>query len=814
MTSIRLQSFRSETALTPRAQRSFPIGMPLLIDIPRALAMVVCVMLAGCAGQMAYRDGKSLVASGNTEEAVKKFQEAVSADPQSVPYRVAWVLAKDRAVQGLVEMADQALADGRPGAEVLYRRALVLTPQNERARDGLARMDADQRHTQALKEAIVAQTRGDTLAAEAKLGAILAENPRHADAQALRRQIAASASPPASVGVDLSAAYKKPISIDFKDVTLKQFYEVVARTSGLNILFDRDVRMDQKTSIFMRNSNVESVLYFVQLTNQLNHQVLDANTILVYPNTPEKQRQYQELVVKTFMLSNADAKTVGATLKAIVKSRDMVVDDRLNMIIVRDSPEAIRLAAKLVALHDVPEPEVMLEVEILEVKRSRLMELGIRWPDSLTLTPLAATGGGALTVSALSEVSSSSLGVTPPVFTINARKQDGATNILANPRIRTRNREKATIMIGDRVPNITTTSSSTGFVGETITYIDVGLKLEVEPTIYLDNDVAIRVVLEVSNIVNQIQTKSGSLAYQIGTRNASTVLRLKDGENQILAGLINDQDRNSRNKVPGFGELPVLGRLFGSGLDDSQKTEIVLSITPRLIRNIQRPEAAKSEFQSGTETGFRPRPQGISGLSAAPGGATNLNPTPTALPPGNASAISQVNVNPFMSSIEPSSTPSVTITIPSGTPSVSRPTGQPLKFRWEGPTQVGVGEVFTVQLHVESAAALTGLPLVLSFDPGVLQVQDVSEGDFLRQAGAETRFASTTMPGQVLVTATRLGQGGASGAGQVVTLRLRALAVQAITTLQLVTTEPVGIAGGKVELTLPQPLVIRVTPGG
>ncbi|MEJ7807416.1 MAG: hypothetical protein WKG03_16015, partial [Telluria sp.] len=184
------------------------------------------------------------------------------------------------------------------------------------------------------------------------------------------------------------------------------------------------------------------------------------------------------------------------------------------------------------------------------------------------------------------------------------------SNTLANPRIRVRNKEKAKVVIGDKVPNITTTVSpgAAGFASESVTYLDVGLTLNVEPTIYLNNEIAIRIGLQVSNLLGSTVTKSGTTAYQIGTREASTMLQLKDGENQVLAGLINNEDRSSGNKIPGLGDLPILGRLFGSNRDDNERTEIVLSITPHLIRNIQRPAASASEFSAGTETSFRRRP--------------------------------------------------------------------------------------------------------------------------------------------------------------------------------------------------------------
>jgi general secretion pathway protein D len=191
--------------------------------------------------------------------------------------------------------------------------------------------------------------------------------------------------------------------------------------------------------------------------------------------------------------------------------------------------------------------------------------------------------------------------VPDPLIALNLRQQAGRTNILANPRIRAKSREKARIHIGDKVPVITTTAGATGFVSESINYLEVGLKLEVEPQVYLDNDVGIKVGLEVSNVGAQTKTSSGTIAYTVGTRNTATTLRLHDGETQILAGLISDEDRRSASQVPGMSKLPVLGRLFKSTDDNVTKTEIVLLMTPRVVRNIERPAARIEQFSSGTD---------------------------------------------------------------------------------------------------------------------------------------------------------------------------------------------------------------------
>jgi general secretion pathway protein D len=588
-----------------------------------ALATVVAAALGGCAGSAAYREGNDLLSKNQVEQSLVKFQQAVNEAPGNAAYKAAYLNTRDSNANRLLLAADRDLADGKTEqAQQNYIRVLTLDPGNERARIGMRAIDADRRFATLMAEAAAATDRQDYDTAKARLNSILAERPSYEDARLLLAQVNEKSTPP-TAETALTAAFRTPISLEFRDAPLKQIFEVIARHSGLNFVFDKDVKLDQRTSIFLKNTTVESAVYFLLVTNQLERQVMDGNTILIYPNVAAKLKEYQEMSVKTFFLANADAKAIGNTLKTILKSRDVVVDEKLNLVIVRDSPEAIKLAAQLIAVQDMPEAEVMLDVEVLEVTRTRAMDLGIAWPTTLSLAPLT-TSTGALTVNQLKGLNADSIGVTGVSATITANKTDGDTNTLAHPRIRVRNKEKAKVVIGDKVPNITTTISSGvgGFASESVNYLDVGLTLNVEPTISLNNEVAIRISLEVSNLIDTITSKNGTTAYRIGTRSASTMLQLKDGENQVLAGLINNAERASGSKIPGLGELPIVGRLFGAGHNQNDRTEIVLSITPHLIRNLQRPMAAAAEFGAGTEASFRRRPDMTArGNAVLPNGA-------------------------------------------------------------------------------------------------------------------------------------------------------------------------------------------------
>lgn len=802
---------------------------PLLWDsqhLRRSLIMVmITYLLGGCAAQMAYRDGRDLVTQGKVEDGLAKFQQAIESDPHNPEYRSAYLQTRERALERDLKQADTLSGSGnRDDADKVYRRALRLDPSNERALAGLQLLDREARHEQRVKDGITAFDKKDIGLARQQITPVLAENPKNPAALALQQRITeATTNLPRET--QLAAAYRKPISVEFRDIPLKQLFEVIARSSGLNFLFDKDVKTDQKTSIFLKNSTIEAAVHFSLLSNQLESQVLDANTILIYPNTAAKIKDYQEMVIRSFFLTNADAKVVANTLKTIIKSRDIVIDEKLNMLIVRDSPDAIKLAEKLVALHDVAEPEVMLEVEILEVKRTRMMELGIQWPNSLSLTPLSlsTTPGSALTLQALRGQNSATLGAGIGPVTLKARTEDSDAKLLANPRIRTRNHEKAKILIGERVPNITSTATSTGFVSESINYVDVGLTLNVEPTIYLDNDVAIKIQMEVSNIVSQIKTQSGTVAYQIGTRTASTVLRLKDGETQVLAGLINDEDRRAGNKVPGLGELPLVGRLFGSFLDDNQKTEIVLSITPHLIRNIRRPDAGDAQFSSGTDSSFRNRPENFSTTPA-----TGL-PNPIAMPmapPVVPLANPAISAPPFPNAPMLPAAPTALAGFGAQAAAPAAPAGfnggfagapagasDAARMDWQGPASVRVGDSFAVTLLLQSDAALTGVPLTLGYDPQVLEVVGITEDVFLKQGGAQTTFTSAVAPGgQVRLAGARSGAGGATNLAGFATVNFRALTAAEASKVQVTAINPVGLAGRVIAMTPGAAFSVKVAP--
>lgn len=693
-------------------------------------ATVAVIALSGCGAQMLHRSGMDMVKQGDLEGGLAALAKAVETDPHNGMLRKDYYNAKEGAVARLVESARRLNGAGeRAGAEAQLRKALAIEPDNSAAVRELAGMRRAARHAEILADARRAREAGQLPQAAGLAAAILAEDPRHRGALALQRELEEPGFRAQFQPTTLKDGYAKPINLDFREANVRHILEALARTSDISFIFDKDVSPELKTTIILRNADIDEAVHLILRNTQLRSKVLNKNTVQIYPDTPEKRKEYQELVVRAFYLQDATAAQVQTVLKSLLKIKDIVIDERLNMVTVRDTPEAIRLAERLVALHDLAEPEVMLDLEVIEVQRDALLKLGVQWPNQFGVVPLVGSGG-TFTLEDLRGLNSSKLGVSFSNPSISLRQDAGLTNLLANPRIRVHNREKANVLIGDKVPVITTTSNATGFVAENVQYLDVGLKLAAEPVIHPSNDVSIRLNLEVSSIAGEVSTPNGTVAYRVGTRNASTFLRLRDGETQILAGLISDQDRRSASGVPGLSRLPLIGRLFTAPTDSTTKTEIVLSITPRVVRPAARAEAQAVEFWSGTENGLDTRPLRLS----AGAGETAPDSAPAAAAAAAAGAAAPAQA---------------------GVPA-------PPQFVWSGPNHVAPGENFTLALR--AIASGPGGPFRVSVDGGVEIVGAVDEQGkpAERSADAVVLTLPQAMDGQLATVSLRAKAAGAA----------------------------------------------------
>lgn len=706
-----------------------PAGLPAWSKLARlGGGALLLALVTACASIPEVDDGKRLIAEGRYDEGLAKLELAAKRHPQNADVRNNYVMQREAIVGAFVRDGDTLRLSGDfDGAEARYRRALSLDPNASTTRaaiDGVAR---DRRLAQRATEAERALQRGELANAESLARSVLGENSSQRSARAVMRAVTERKAAAQSAEPTLKVDPGLKVTLEFRDAPIQSVFELISRRAGVNFVFDREVRPDLRTSIVARETPIEDVIKLLLITNQLERKVISESAVLIYPNTPAKKREYQEMMVRSFYLANADPKQTAAMIRTLVKTRDLFVDDKLNLIVMKDTPEAVRLAEQLVATQDLGEPEVMLDLEVLEVASSVMQEFGIKYPDRVNFGVLGITQTDLSITVPGGPVSTTTQTIAPPDFVelkprdwrgyvanpalvLNLRKLDGTVSLLANPRIRVKNRDKAKVHIGEKVPVITTTSTANVGVSSSVSYLETGLKLDVEPNVFLEDEVAIKVQLEVSNILEQLNT-GGTVSYRLGTRNAATTLRLKDGETQVLAGLINSEDRKSASKVPYIGDLPLLGRLFRSDNDQRSKTEIVLLITPRIVRNLARPDTVMAQFASGTEVSPGSPPLRV--------GATSLG-----LAAGNTGAVPTTPAAPAQRRA------------PGGRPDAVA-TAESVQLSVNGPQQASAGQEFTVSLRFSAESQQSANAYIdLSYDPAILALASGGAAAAPPQGGA------------------------------------------------------------------------------
>lgn len=575
------------------------------------LLLGLALGLVGCANP-ALRQADELLAARQPGRALAVVDAALVEHPDDLALRVARQRVRESAANQVLQQIDALRASPRLAeAAPLLDRLQAIDPQHPRLQALRVEQARAQRHAAALAAAGQALAEGRATAAEASLRLVQSESPGHPGLRSLQARLN-DVQARESDTITLGPAFQQPVTLEFRDAPLRSVFEAMSRSANVNFVFDREVRPDLRVTVYLRNTSIEEAMRVILGTSQLDRKLLSPDTVLVFPATTAKQREHQQLVTRTLYLTNADVKQAQTLARTIAKVRDVFIDERLNMMVLRDTPEVVRMVEKLVAALDLAEPELMLEVEVMEIASDQLDAMGVQWPEEVRFGLPGATGAVEL-----SQRDAFRASIVNPALLLTLRGNAGQVNLLANPKIRVRNRERAKVHIGEKVPVFTTTSTANVGVSASVNYLDIGLKLDVEPLIGLDNDATIRLTLEVSNLIGQVPGPAGSLAYEVGTRLTSTSLRLADGETQVISGLIKDEDRRSAAGIPGLSRLPLVGALFGLNSTTRKKTEVVLLITPRILRNLSMPDASVTRMPGGTDaspgafsTQIRPAPAG------------------------------------------------------------------------------------------------------------------------------------------------------------------------------------------------------------
>lgn len=570
------------------------------------LMVAVASIVAGCAVPRAVQTTQDLSNQGHLEEAINVLQEAQKENPEDMRLDSAMYKQVDKLVGRYYQEAEEALAqDDEKTALERLETVLKYDSGNMRARQAIGQIGSRKHLRESMAEArVIAESRPED--ALQLIWKVLEEHPGRTDAIKLRDTLMRRVAESKTLSPTLDASLQKPVSLTFRSHNLMSIFDTISKLAGVNFIFDADVSKSAVASISAKKTTAEDAINLLLATNRLRKKVLNHNTLLIYPASGSKDKEYRDMAVKTFFLSHANAKSVSSALKMTLKTRDIYVDERINAIVVRDAPETLELASRLVQALDRPEAEVTLDVQVLEISSNDLLNLGVQYPGSVGVGINGGVDGSSqIPLNLLSGLTKNNLFVDlggKKGVTLNMLQKATHMQVLANPKIRVKNGKKAQIEIGQKIPVITNLMTDSGATSEKVEMLDVGLKFDVLPSISLDGEISVDIDLTVSSLGASEVSPKGAKYYRVNQRKTKTTLTAKDNETQILAGLINRIDEDNKSGLPGLSQLPLLDRLFGNRDGSKSKSEIVLVITPRIERKLELPGAHVTTFISGTES--------------------------------------------------------------------------------------------------------------------------------------------------------------------------------------------------------------------
>jgi general secretion pathway protein D len=560
------------------------------------MVVALCLLVAACAGPIRkaeiYEDKQEWIS------AVIEYRKAYNDDPRNVEYKARLKHAEFKAAdyyyrQGMLLLEREKIDE----SIVQFQQGLTAMPGDERLMQAMNKALAKREANNLYQEGVLINGAGNVGEAKRIFQRAVNVYPDHKAALEALANIE-NKTPEERDGEKFSLTSTSPISLNFRQTDMRSVFEFVAKSFGINIIFDEGIKTISPVTVFAKDVSFEQALALINVATKTFYKKISKNTIIVVPDSKDKRGQYEDHVMRTFYLSTIRAKEVADILRGVMTIRKIIVNEQLNTLVVRDTDEVIRQVAKIIDINDRKPAEIVLEVEILEMNRTKAERLGL----DLGSYQISATVPSAIALSgSISGAIEKASLLTLPSATFRFFKQDVDARTLANPKIRVVNGKSAKIHIGDRVPlRVSTIINTTGQVNTTYDYKDIGIKLNVEPTINLDNSSLVKLSLEVSSLGANLGTATEP-AYRIGTRNAETLMLLRDGETAILGGLIRDEDRKTVVRIPLLGDIPAAGSLFSSYDMSKERTDVLLTITPRVVRGWDLPAKEARQFYSGTE---------------------------------------------------------------------------------------------------------------------------------------------------------------------------------------------------------------------
>ena len=633
------------------------------------------INILGCATfSQSYKFGYQAEINKNYDEAIKYYEQAMLENPKESVYRLALFRTKAIASLDAAEKARRLAAEGRK-EEALnqYKKALFYDPAN--------RM-------------------------------ILAEY------QALAGVKPAVEEKPKEVVIESPVKLKYPpekLKLKFTDASLRAIFQALGKFSGINFLFDEQFR-DLPVSIDLTDLTVEQAINSLCLTGRAFYRVIDERTAIIIPDNPQKRNQYEVNAIKTIYLSNINAQDVQNQLASILrtqyKSPSIIVDKTRNSLTIRDTATVVALAEKLLQSWDKPKGEVIIDLEIMEVSRTRLQTIGTQF--SQNYGSIRYTGGltefptdGWLPLEGFDLSKSENFQITLPSVLLQFIETDSDTKIIAQPRLRGVDSEEIKYLVGQQVPipSTTFTPIAAGGISQqpivSYQYQDVGIEVNIKPRLHQENEVSLEMEVKITAIGG---TGIADIPI-ISTRSVKNVIRLKDGETNLLAGLLKDEERKSLKGVTGLKNIPILGRLFSSTDRTVDQTDVILTITPHIIRKMPlRPEDSQPLWIDNAGSSFTTQTQ-----TAAGGG--------------------EETVPPVEAGVEVPAEEAAEAGAQMGTVSL-------LPARAEVP----VGYTLNVRVAVNSPVDVNSLSLNINYDSGILRIKEIQRGDLVSQFGEKGSF--------------------------------------------------------------------------
>ena len=544
------------------------------------LAAALAAAVAGCASSGATDRAMQAERQQDWDRAVVEYTNIVREEPQNQNARLALERAKLRATQVHVSNGRRLASVGKlDEALVEYQIASQLSPASTEVEDAVRNI----RH--ALRAKIAVAQDGKT-----QLQSLIERT----------REL-----PPA--GLDLPADARLPDSLVFREASSRDIYTALARFAGVSVVFDPAFR-DATIAIDLRKSSLEQALASVSASTRNFYRITAPRTLVIVPDTAAKRREYEEEVVRTFYLSNGDVKETIDLLRIVIDARKISSVAGTNAIALKDTPERVAAAGKLIAAIDKARPEVVIDVEVLEVNRGRLKEYGLQIasPGSPGIDGAAAINQPGLTVRDLQTLTSADVFLTSfPALFYRLLKTDSSSRVLANPQLRALEGTAAQARFGERVPVPSTVFQpiATGGVNQqpvtSYVYENIGVNIDITPRTHHNDDVSLALKVEVSAISGE---GYGGLP-TFGSRSVNSIIRLRDGETSVLAGLIRDEERTSLDGIPGLSDIPYIGRLFAHNKTERIESDIIITMTPHIVRVLDLTEADLRPFRVGRDTG-------------------------------------------------------------------------------------------------------------------------------------------------------------------------------------------------------------------